>query len=120
MPIKPENRKRYPPEWRMISWLIRYFRAHGQCEWVDAQTGQRCTRQDGEPIPGNVRGSVTVLTVMHIDHQPEHNDLSNLVAACQYHHLLYDAPFHAWNAAATRARKKGQLYASDLFGGTYE
>ena len=115
MPITLENRRRYPSNWQMISWLIRFFRAHGQCEWIDAQTGQRCTRQDGEPIPGNRRGSPTVLTVMHLDNCPEHNEFANLLAACQLHHLRYDALFHAQNAAATRRKKQASLYAGDLW-----
>lgn len=35
MPIRPENRDKYPPDWAEISRRIRFERAGGQCEWVD-------------------------------------------------------------------------------------
>lgn len=115
MPIKQENRNKYPPSWPLISWAIRYLRAAGRCEWIDDQ-GERCARIDGQPIPGNPRGSKTVLTVAHLDHNPENCQPVNLRAWCQSHHLRYDATIHAQHAAATRRQRTEAMYDGNLFG----
>jgi len=36
-----------------------------------------------------------VLTVAHLDHQPENCDPANLMAMCQACHLAYDRDHHA-------------------------
>ncbi len=114
MPVKAENKALYPSDWPFISWLVRYFRAGGRCEWID-EGGQRCARLDGQTIPGNPRGSKTVLTVAHLNHNPADCRLTNLLALCKLHHLRYDAPHHAKNAARTRHAKQAALYDSLLF-----
>jgi hypothetical protein len=81
MPIRPENRSRYPADWRHISARIRE-RAGNKCEW--------CEASNGEPHP--VTGSKVVLTVAHLDHQPENCADDNLAALCQRCHNRYDAP----------------------------
>jgi cytochrome c553 len=53
-----------------------------------------------------------VLTVAHLDHQPENNDPANLLAMCQRCHSRYDAELHARNARRTRRARKA---AGDLF-----
>lgn len=53
-----------------------------------------------------------VLTVAHLDHQPENCADENLKALCQRCHLVYDAKHHARNAAETRRAKMG---CGDLF-----
>lgn len=53
------------------------------------------------------RGTKIVLTVMHLDHDITNNDYSNLAAACQYHHLMYDKDRHIKNAKETNKKKKG-------------
>lgn len=103
MPISKKNKLRYGPDWVFISFAVRFLRAGGQCEWVDTD-GQRCTRMHGEPIPGNEQRK-TVLTVAHLDHCPEHNELTNLRAWCQLHHLRYDARLHAEHARETRRER---------------
>ena len=57
-----------------------------------------------------------ILTVAHLDHQPENNDDDNLKALCQLHHLRHDAAEHGKNAATTR-RARGSRNQIDLFGG---
>lgn len=57
-----------------------------------------------------------VLTVAHLNHQPEDCRDENLMALCQYHHLKLDAPLHRANAAKTRRLKKGNL---ELFNDLY-
>lgn len=53
------------------------------------------------------KGTKIVLTVMHLDHDINNNEYSNLAAACQYHHLVYDKDLHQSNARETRNKKKG-------------
>lgn len=107
MPIRPENRDRYPPDWPEISAGIRFGRAEGRCE-CDGRCGMthdggRCDRVHGgltfrgEDALRNARTRTdargygrVVLTTAHLDHTPENNDPSNLLALCQACHLRYD------------------------------
>jgi hypothetical protein len=113
MPIAPENRARYPKDWKAISQRIRFERAGGRCECVGEcglDHGDRCTAHHGSPHPHT--GSNVVLTTAHLDHTPEHCADDNLKAMCQRCHLRLDRHHHAMNARATRNRKAGQ---DDLF-----
>lgn len=85
MPIKPENRDRYPREWPLISLWTRVC-AGWRCEW--------CNAAQGEPNP--ITGSRVVLTVAHVrDSAPENCDPRNLAALCQRCHLHHDRARHA-------------------------
>ena len=33
MPIRPENKHRYPDNWKLISKFVRFIRAKNKCEW---------------------------------------------------------------------------------------
>ena len=123
MPIRPENRKRYPKFWRAISDCIRFGRAGGMCEctgecgidhgaaWhASEHIGERCAAVHGEPHP--VTESRVVLTVAHLDHRPENCDPANLKAMCQRCHNRMDAPMRR---AGQRARARAQAAISDLF-----
>ena len=90
MPIRPENRKRYPKNWPEISVRIRVVRAKNQCE--QTINGERCAALNGKPHP--ITGSIVVLTVAHLDHRPENCADENLKAMCQRCHLRYDAHHH--------------------------
>lgn len=92
MPIRPENRARYPRNWRAIRAMI-LNRAGDTCEGSPAF--QDCRAQNYLPHP--VTGSKVVLTIAHLDHQPENNDPANLRAWCQRCHNTYDAPHRAKN-----------------------
>lgn len=110
MPIRPENRARYPSDWRAISARIRFDRAGNRCECAGEcgdDHGDRCDAINRQPHP--VTGSIVVLTVAHLDHVPEHVSDENLRAMCQRCHLRYDARHHADNARRTRERKSGKL-----------
>lgn len=107
MPIKPENRLRYPPNWPQVVQQVRE-RSGNRCEGSPAFP--ECRAVNGQPHP--VTGSRVVLTTAHLDHQPEHCDLSNLRHWCQRCHLVYDAEHHAQTAYATR---KAQACTQDLF-----
>ncbi|MGR6922635.1 hypothetical protein ACU635_50990 [[Actinomadura] parvosata] len=107
MPIKAENRDRYPADWKQISIRIRFERAAGRCECVGEcglEHGIRCEARHGEPHP--VTGSNVVLTTAHRNHEPEDCRDENLVAACQRCHLAYDAEHHRQTAARTRAQRE--------------
>jgi 5-methylcytosine-specific restriction endonuclease McrA len=102
MPIKRENLKRYPADWKKIRAAI-LERAHLACEGSPAYPD--CRALDGLPHP--VTGATVVLTIAHLDHTPENCDPSNLRAWCQRCHCTYDAKHHARNAAETRRKKRG-------------
>ena len=133
MPIKPENKARYPSAWKKISRRVR-DEAGNVCEWCKAPNGQIICRGDGSymledgetycdttgQFLGVLRGSEydgvrmvkVILTVAHLDHQPENCARDNLVALRQKCHLTYEAKLHAANANATRRAK---LAVGDLF-----
>lgn len=139
MPIKAENRARYPKDWPAISQRIR-VRAGHRCEFCgvpDKELGGRSpvgvwhkanpTGTDGLRLTWPREGTEAwcsgydirqlrivriVLTVAHMDHQPENCEDGNLKALCQRCHNRYDAPHRRKNAAATR---RGKLASDDLF-----
>lgn len=103
MPIRPENRHRYPADWPEISRA-----AKDRAGWRCACRGEcgrghpgRCPNRHGGAAYGT--GSTVVLTTAHLDHTPEHCDPHNLVPMCQGCHLHYDAGHHRVTAARTRA-----------------
>jgi 5-methylcytosine-specific restriction endonuclease McrA len=108
MPIKPENRARYPKDWKAISLEVRE-RAGWRCEGSPGHY-PGCRAVNGQPHP--LTRSTVVLTVAHLDHTPENvgepGDRPNLMAMCQRCHLTYDAAHHAVNAARTRRLKSQQ------------
>ena len=72
MPIRPENKARYPKDWALRSYFVRFVRGRGKCEW--------CGAEHGKPHP--ITGSIVVLTTAHVyDDRPEaakHKDYSFL------------------------------------------
>lgn len=91
MPIKPENKHLYPPNWPEISKFIRFQRAGGKCEQcglpnyahVNKHTRELCLPDEPDAIQ-------IILTVAHLDHDPRNNDYANLKAMCQRCHNRYD------------------------------
>ena len=108
MPIRPENRARYPKDWRLIADRIR-VRAGWRCEGSPAYPSCRAGQYERHPVTG----ARVVLTVAHLDHTPENCDESNLRCMCQRCHLTYDAQHHAQTAYATR---KAAARTADMFG----
>jgi hypothetical protein len=107
MPIRPENRARYPADWKSISLEVRTaagWRCEGSPAWPE------CRAENAKPHPAT--GSTVVLTVAHLDHKPENCDRANLKAWCQRCHNTYDAPMRR-AGIAERARAKAA--AADLF-----
>lgn len=114
MPIRPENRARYPADWHALSRRIRLERAGGRCE-CEGECGRgthegRCPNFHGGSAYGT--GSVVVLTTAHLNHTPEDCRDENLKAMCQGCHLHYDREHHAQTAYRTR---RDGLAVSDLF-----
>lgn len=135
MPIKKENRARYPKDWKAIRAEV-LERAGNRCEW------EGCAVENGEWGVRDIEGSFwssrafadgevpedaiferddraklktafqIVLTIGHLDRTPENNgepgNRPNLRAWCQYHHLRYDHKHHMENGRKTRDAKKGQ------------
>ena len=98
MPIQPENKARYPKDWKAISIRIRE-RANNRCEGCQVENK---TLRDGKLI---------VLTVAHLDHTPENCADENLRAWCQRCHNRYDAPVRA---AGIKARRRAEKAIGDL------
>ena len=132
MPIRASERARYPANWKAISARIRFERAEGRCEctgmcssthWDDDDKPGRCNAPHGEwiirsrvepeswalmprPLSQGQKPIKVILTVAHLDHQPENCADENLLAMCQRCHLRYDAGLHVHNARETRRKKK--------------
>lgn len=137
MPIRPENRARYPSNWSQIRAAI-LDRAGHKCEKCKAPNRSRIARGSGDDegtyiletadvfcantgaFLGRRRMSDyevakmvdVVLTIAHMDHVPEHCEPENLRAWCQRCHLRYDAEHHAESARNTR---RARLAIADLF-----
>lgn len=140
MPIRPENRARYPKDWKAISAAVR-AEAGNLCEWCKVPDGAMVLRgtYEGRAVwleadasafcpahcaaTGEVIEDATwdlcdypkqpvriVLTVAHLDHQPENCARENLRALCQRCHNAYDAKMRA---AGLRARERAKNL--DLF-----
>lgn len=111
MPIRPENRARYPNDWKAISLEVRQA-AGWRCEGSPAFPA--CRAANAEPHPST--GATVVLTVAHLDHVPENvgtpGNRPNLRAWCQRCHNTYDLPKRR---EGMTARAKAERAWSDLF-----
>ena len=88
MPVKPDNRALYPKNWRSEIVPAVRARSGNRCEGIEKYPD--CRAENGKPHP--VTGSIVVLTVMHLNHDPTDNRMENLKHGCQRCHLTYDAP----------------------------
>lgn len=129
MPIRAENRERYPADWPSISLRVRERAGH-RCEHCKVRNGAWGYRENGrfhevgsQGFPrgyqpafwwGPRRIIKIVLTVAHLDHQPENCAPGNLRALCQQCHNRYDAPMRA---AGLAERRRAALAVPDLFQG---
>lgn len=109
MPIKEENKIRYPSNWKQIRAQI-LERAGNKCEFCGIENHSIKEKWVSDKHGGQVLKRVkVVLTIAHMDNIPEHCDPDNLRALCQQCHLTYDARLHAAHAKETRERKIGML-----------
>lgn len=138
MPIRHENRARYPKDWPSISARVRAEAGH-ECEechvknyaiggrspdgrfWPALPTGEQSLGlmwpREGEYAwcsgwPERLRIIRIVLTVAHLNHQPEDVSRENLRALCQRCHLRYDA---ASKAARRRERWRAGMAIGEMF-----
>lgn len=96
MPIRAENKARYPKDWKLRSKFVRFYRAKNRCEW--------CGAENHKPHP--VTGSKVVLTAAHVyDDRPEAASLLNLAALCQKCHNGHDARQRAENRKRNKLRR---------------
>lgn len=110
MPIKPENKNRYPKNWKKISEYIRFERADNKCEfcgavnhsWVNKHTRKLTTADDEYAIK-------IVLTVAHLDHTPENCSYDNLKALCQKCHNSYDKEHRKNTRAMSKNNNENQI-----------
>lgn len=123
MPIRPENKDRYPANWPDIRQSI-LDRAGNCCEKCGVRNhavGYRDPSGEFVEMPAyeadpdywdgqwDVKIVKVVLTIMHLDHTPENCDPANLQAACQLCHNQYDAPVRA---AGKKHRRRAQIERS--------
>lgn len=105
MPIKPENKHLYPKNWKQIRKNI-LERANNRCEFCGVENyaeGYRdCDgnfiesygmQQETDALDGEKIIKI-VLTVAHLDHNPQNCSPENLRALCQKCHLTYDIEHH--------------------------
>lgn len=128
MPIRPENRARYPKNWKQIVAQVRE-RSGDRCEGSPAYPDCRVPngavgyREDGRWVElgesvdaagekidaaeyDGFKVTKIVLTTGHLDHVPENCALTNLRHWCQRCHLHYDRQHHnetAWQTRRARA-----------------
>ena len=119
MPIRPETMALYPggsitsPEWREVQAMVRR-RSGDRCEGSAAFPF--CRAANGEPHPRT--GSIVVLTVAHLNHDPRDSDPANLAHWCQLCHNTYDGPKRRLNAARTLRDRRalGDLFCDEPSG----
>lgn len=132
MPIKPENKARYPENWESEIRPRILARAGNRCEkcgvphraigWRDPGGEFHTVALDGNmqrlaeeqfTYGDVVRLILIVLTVAHVDDpDPANCDDGNLAAWCQRCHNRHDGPMRRANATMTRQKSKG---CDDLF-----
>ena len=95
MPIKSENKDRYPKDWKQIRASI-LQRANNRCEFCGVENHTYRFN------PKTRKDAYIVLTIAHLDHTPENCNPDNLKALCQKCHNTYDAR----HRAETRRKNK--------------
>lgn len=114
MPIRPENRGRYPKTWKAMV-AAAGERSGGRCE-CDGRCGLdhdggRCAAVNGQPHPST--GSKVVLTLAHEHGVPlEETSINRMFHACQQCHNRYDAPMRR---AGIQQRARAALGIQDMF-----
>jgi len=142
MPIRAENKDRYPQDWKAISKRIRVL-AGNVCEKCGTPNGELIRRgvtrdkiavwrlasdsaymdgyradngilehDTGEDTVGWGQLVKVILTVAHLDHTPENCADDKLRAWCQRCHNVYDMPMRK---AGIAARAKSTMAITDLF-----
>lgn len=113
MPIRPENRGRYPVNWKSEIRPRILARAENCCEGSPAYP--ECRAANRQPHP--VTGSKVVLTIAHLSEVVEDCSEENLRAWCQRCHNTYDAAMRRRNAKGRERREAEARGQSSLFDG---
>lgn len=97
----------YPPDWKQRRERI-LKRADNRCEFVE--NGWRCPACNHDEHP--ITGAMVVLTIAHLDHDPENFDVSDdrLMAMCQLHHNRYDRAHRNETRKRKAAIGQGELF----------
>ena len=88
MPIKPENKSRYPKNWKEIRARI-LERANNRCEFCGVEN------HSYRYNPKTRKDAYIVLTIAHMNEVIEDCSDENLKALCQRCHNRYDAKSRA-------------------------
>lgn len=115
MPIRPEHRHLYPPDWTALTEALKEAAGWrctctGEC---GRDHGGRCVEVHGEPATWRRQSAIVssrparvVLTVGHRNHRPDDCSPANLAVWCQDCHLRHDRPEHARRRRATWAERR--------------
>lgn len=120
MPIKKENKKLYPKNWKEIRQRI-LERAGNKCEFCGVknysvgyrnQNGEFIEsvgmQQEADELDGEKLFKI-ILTIAHLDHNPTNNNPSNLRALCQKCHNNYDKEHRKETRKKTLEEQRGQI-----------
>lgn len=127
MPIRAEMKARYPKDWKLRSYFVRFVRGKGKCEKCGIPHGAIRDKDDPDIwftindghaadswfLGREDRASKVVLTCAHVyDHRPEAASLLNLAGWCQRCHNRHDAKMRA---VGIKERRKNDNQ-TELFG----
>lgn len=104
MPIKPENKARYPKNWKEIRARI-LERAGNKCEFCGVENHTYKLKSTPTKNGGTMQRVKVVLTIAHMEQPIENCSDENLKALCQLCHLNYDRAHHLAESAKTRREK---------------
>ena len=121
MPIRPENKHRYPADWNDIRYEV-LERAGHKCEFCGVKNHAEGVRdEEGTFHEVGTSGAAyvydtakdfkpirIVLTIAHLDHTPENNKRDNLKALCQRCHNKYDMPHRIANRRKNKQLEIGE------------
>lgn len=110
MPIRPENKIRYPDNWPEIRERIRE-RAGDKCEWCGAVNHSYVNRITRELCLTDELNAIRIVcTVAHLDHTPENCEDDNLAFLCQKCHNRYDARHRAQTRKGDKLKGQTSLF----------